>query len=243
MKMLGWLKKVFYSPVIFGSSSSTTSQNQEEEKSKVKILIDNGHGAGNRTVGKRSPYAMNGTKPALNFIEGDWNREIAGRIVSELRDLGYDAELVVPELEDISLKTRVTRVNNIAKKLGKENVILVSIHSNAAGNGSAWMKAYGWSGYTTKGTTKSDALADALYDAAEKYWNGWKRRIRVDNTDGDRDWEENFYIIYHTICPAVLTENGFYDNIEDCEYLLSESGKEDVTRIHISGIIEYLKSL
>ena len=45
-------------------------------------------------------------------------------------------------------------------------LILISIHANALGNGSQWMKAQGWSAYTSKGQTKADILAECLYDAA-----------------------------------------------------------------------------
>ena len=65
--------------------------------SPMKILIDNGHGL--NTPGKRSPDGK--------FLEAIYNREIARRVVADLRDRGYDAELLVPEEEDIPLKERV----------------------------------------------------------------------------------------------------------------------------------------
>ena len=120
--------------------------------SSTKILIDNGHGSD--TPGKRSPDGR--------FLEYKFNREIARRIVTDLQDRGYDAELLVPEETDIPLKERARRVNSHCATLGKENVILVSIHVNAAGNGSKWLNATGWSVYTSKGHTKSDNLATCL---------------------------------------------------------------------------------
>lgn len=36
---------------------------------------------------------------------------------------------------------------------------MVSIRANAAGNGSKWMTARGWSCYTSKGDTAADVLA------------------------------------------------------------------------------------
>lgn len=205
----------------------------------MKILIDNGHGE--NTPGKRSPYSACGTTPALPFFEYSWNREIAHEVVNRLRAQGYEADLLVPEIEDISLSERVNRVNKICKKLGKTNVILISIHSNAAGNGRDWYTARGWSAYTSVGKTKSDDLADSLYDVAEKVFAGQK--IRTDKKDGDRDWEENFYILKNTNCAAVLTENFFYDNVDDVKYILSDQGKEAVIKCHVEGIIKYIKSL
>lgn len=194
----------------------------------MKILIDNGHGL--NTSGKRSP---DGT-----FREAIYNREIARRIVLNLVDRGYDAELLVPEDDDIALAERVSRVNAYCKALGNRNIILVSVHVNAAGNGSKWMNATGWSVYTCKGQTESDRLADCLCEAAIKHFPG--RRIRTDFSDSDPDWEENFSLLSNTLCPAVLTENFFMDSQSDLEYLQSRTGKQAVVDTHVEGIVEYL---
>lgn len=195
----------------------------------MKILIDNGHGS--NTPGKRSP---NGS-----ILEYKYTREIAQRVVDELKARGYDAERIVTEDYDVSLGERCRRVNAKCKAHGSHNVLLVSIHNNAAGAG-GWMNARGWSAYTTKGRTLSDALADCLYKAAESYLIGQK--IRKDTQDGDPDWEENFYILRNTICAAVLTENFFMDSREDVAYLLSEAGKSEIVKTHVEGIIAYIKS-
>ena len=193
----------------------------------MKIFIDNGHGL--MTAGKRSPDGQ--------FREAFYNREIAKRVVADLVDRGYDAELLVPEDDDVSLEERVRRVNTSCFLLGKANVILVSIHVNAAGNGSKWMNATGWSCYTSKGQTQSDKLADRFYEAAIKNFPG--KRIRTDYSDDDPDWEENFYILRHTLCPAVLTENFFMDSHADLEYLQSRAGKQAIVETHVEGVIEY----
>lgn len=195
----------------------------------MKVLIDNGHGID--TPGKRSPDGK--------FREYLWNREVAQLVLEGLLEMGVDAQLVVRETNDVSLRNRVNRINTICNQLGASNVLLISIHSNAMGNGSAWMNAKGWSAYTTKGNTKSDLVAECLYDAFEEEFK--ERRIRKDMSDGDRDWEENFYIIQKTRCPAVLTENFFYDNQEECAFLLSNLTKWRVAQATIKGIIKYLK--
>ena len=194
----------------------------------MKIFIDNGHGL--MTAGKRSPDGL--------FREPFYNREIARRVVLDLLDRGYDAELLVPEDDDVSLAERVRRVNTACFLLGKQNVILVSIHVNAAGNGSKWLNATGWSVYTCKGQTASDMLAECLCQAAIKNFPG--RRIRTDMSDGDMDWEEGFYILRKSLCVAVLTENFFMDSRSDLEYLQSRAGKQAVVDTHVEGIIEYL---
>lgn len=197
----------------------------------MKILIDNGHGE--NTLGKRSP---DGT-----LREYLYAREIADAIVRELVKRGYDAERIVRENVDVALTERTRRVNEYCGKLGASNVILISVHCNAAGDGSEWMKARGWSAYTSKGRTKADKLADCLYSIAESVFVG--QRIRKDMSDGDPDWEENFYILQKTKCPAVLTENFFQDNKEDVDFLLSPEGKKQIVKVHVDGIIKYITEL
>ena len=77
-----------------------------------KILIDNGHGC--NTAGKRSPDGR--------FREYAWTRYIARAVVADIKDLGYNAQLLVPEEYDVSLSTRCYRVNCWCDELGKRNV-------------------------------------------------------------------------------------------------------------------------
>lgn len=209
------------------------------EQQNIVILIDNGHGYD--TKGKRSPYSCYGIKPEIDFFEYLWNRQIAKPIVEQLKGYGYNAQLLVPEENDISLGERVRRVNKICSQVGTKNVILISVHANAAGNGREWKSAQGWCAFTSKGNTKSDTIAEYLYTEAEKNFKG--RKIRKDMSDGDKDWEENFAMTYKTYCPAVLTENFFYDNVDDVKYILSDEGRYAVIKTHVDGIINYIKSL
>lgn len=194
----------------------------------MKILIDNGHGK--ETPGKRSPDGL--------LREYKYAREIASGIVTELRARGIDATGLVPEEEDVPLAERCRRVNEWCGRLGAENVMLVSIHCNASGNGE-WVKARGWSAYTSKGTTRADELATELYKAAEK--NFTNQKIRKELSDGDPDWEESFYILKKTKCPAVLTENFFMDNKENVSFMLSLEGRTQIVKTHVEGIINYIK--
>lgn len=65
----------------------------------------------------------------------------------------------------------------------------------------------------------------------------------MDMSDGDMDWEENFYLLRKSLCPAVLTENFFMDSKKDLAYLQSVEGKRDVVITHVEGIVEYLNTI
>ena len=215
--------------------------------SPIKILIDNGHGI--QTKGKRSPDGK--------LLEYAYTRELARQIVKILKSRGYDSELLVPEDDDIPLSERVRRVNEICltyepscpalptscptrsgispAPTGHPDVILISLHINAAGDGTKWMNATGWSCYTCKGQTESDRLADCLYKAAEQILKN--QVIRTDYArDGDPDWEENFYILSKSHCAAVLTENFFMDNHSDLDFIQSQAGKQAIIDTHVEGI-------
>jgi N-acetylmuramoyl-L-alanine amidase len=211
------------------------------------ILIDNGHGED--TAGKCSPDGR--------LREYRFAREIAKEVVSRLRAEGYDARRVVTEERDISLSERARRINEICGRYGRDNVCLVSIHSNAAGSDGKWHFAGGWSGWTSPGKTKGDELAECLYDAAEEclksYCENFERlkkeckytsaqkAIRTDMTDGDRDYEAKFYMLTKTKCAACLTENMFQDTSADVDYLLSAVGREEIVDLHVKGLKRYIE--
>ena len=193
----------------------------------MMILFDAGHGED--TPGKRSPDGV--------FREYRFTREIAQEAMKELRSKGYECECIVEGVVDVPLAERVRIVNEYCRKYGASNVVLVSIHVNAAGNGSKWMNGVGWSCYTCKGETKSDELATMFYEVADRNFEG--RKIRKDYSDGDADWEENFYILKYTKCPAVLTENFFMDNKVDVSYLLSREGREAIVKTHVEAMTRW----
>lgn len=191
----------------------------------MKVLIDNGHGV--NTKGKHSPDGR--------LREYAYTREIADRVVNDLKASGLDAIRIVPEETDILPEERVARANKCYAESGNQ-AILVSIHCNAAGNGSAWLDAHGWSVFVAPNASQnSKRLATALADVAEK--KGVKVRKETSNRNY---WVANFYICRDTLCPAVLVENFFMDNEKDVNFLLSEKGKQCVTDIMVEGIKKYL---
>ena len=193
------------------------------KKNKI-ILLDNGHGQ--ETPGKRSPDGL--------FREYKWTRNFVKLLKYELETFGYTVVELVPENEDISLSERCQRVNDLCKLY---DCILVSIHNNAAGNGKKWYNVTGWEAYTSSGNTRSDLLAELLYEEIEN--EGIK--IRTDFSDKDSDKEGNFTILKKTICPAVLTENMFMDSKKDIEFLNSEVGINKLLKAHVGGLRRYLE--
>ena len=198
----------------------------EIKNKNITVILDNGHAL--ETPGKRSPDGK--------FREYKFAREVVAGIVEKLTELDIVSIILTPEIEkDVSLSERVRRANKIYSESGKK-AILISVHVNAAGNGSAWMNGQGWQVCVAQNaSSNSKRLANCLFDAA----NSENLKMRKP-TANQKYWIQSLAICRDTNCPAVLTENLFMDNKQDLEYLMSEEGKETIINLHVNGIINYL---
>lgn len=201
------------------------------QSQKITVLIDNGHGDPPLTGGKCSPDHR--------LREYHYCREIAQRVSRELSLLGIDTVLLVPEVTDTPLKERVRKANAWARKLGARNVVLVSIHNNAAGSDGEWHRASGFSVFVSKNASEnSRRLARMFTERATEMGLMGNRSVPK-----ERYWVQSLAMTRDTACPAVLTENLFQDNREDVDFLLSEEGKRAIVSLHVKSIIEYIKSM
>jgi len=191
--------------------------------SKYLWIFDNGHGGVidgvYQTQGKRSPVWPNGEV----LYEGEFNRGIVDRLMVLCEANNIDAVNLVATRKDVSLSERVQTANKLAKSSDKP-CIYVSIHANGFDQESA----NGWSVYTSNGTTKSDEIAKILLDkATAEFPNEYMRGTK----------ESNFYVLKNTSMPAILSENFFMTNSDNChKYLLSEDGRDRVAKIHFEMI-------
>lgn len=202
-----------------------------KKREEMKILIDNGHGS--NTAGKRSPDGKH--------REYLWARQFAERLTNLLKSLGYDAQRIVTEDTDITITERCRRVNAICKTLGAKNVLLVSIHNNAAGNGRQWLTARGFSAHISlNASSRSKALATCIIEEVEAH--GIKVR-KYSSSKKQPYWTQNLGICRDTNCAAVLTENLFQDNKEDVALLADADFCNKLACAHAEGIIKYIKSL
>ena len=104
-----------------------------------------------RLPGKRSPLWSDGSQ----LFEGEFNRAITKGISQALTLRGIENKIIVPELEDISLPTRVRRANHLVTQYPEHQCLLISVHANAGGGS-------GFEIFTSRGQTDSDIIADHM---------------------------------------------------------------------------------
>ena len=197
------------------------------DKENMIILLDNGHGR--ETPGKRSPDGR--------LMEWEYTRQLAAAIEARLLATGYNVRRIVEEAADVPLRERCRRVNEVCRT--HPHVLLISLHCNAAGNGSQWCEARGWGAYVSLNASENrKRLARRLCEAAELFGQKVRRYA-----PGQPWWVQNLAMCRDTKCPAVLTENLFQDNRADVDYLLSVEGKQALADLHVQGIADYIKSL
>jgi N-acetylmuramoyl-L-alanine amidase len=200
---------------------NSTANNPSSKNSNGKFLwiLDNGHGVD--TPGKRSPMLTDGRQ----FREYLFNREVVTMMISMIEELGLRAHRLVPEDNDIPLSTRVARAN----KLNKTTIcVLVSIHSNAYGDGWRFTSPRGIETYYYESSEGGMRIAGMFQENLIQV-TGWKDR-------GVR--RGDFQILRDTHMPAVLTENGFYTNREQLEYLLDPDWRTTIAEAHVEAIKE-----
>lgn len=185
--------------------------------SNYKWLLDEGHGGLLNGHYVTAPKKMFKFPDGLTIYEGVINREIGSRLAGLLQKANIDFDFISDEVDDLSLTVRVQRADNRFQK--DKRCIFLSVHSNAGGGS-------GFEIFTSKGQTKSDKIAQIFCEVYKRSFPEYP--FRSDQSDGDFDKEENFFLLRKTDCPALLVENLFFDNRKEAEYLLSEKGQQEI---------------
>ena len=202
--------------------------------SKYLWIFENGHGGiidgVYQTPGKRSPIWSDGTQ----LFEGEFNRSIVKRLIKLCEKANIDYVNLIDTNVDVSLAERTSKANEIYRNTNKP-CIYVSIHAN----GFSEESANGWEVFTSRGETKSDEIAQVLFEKAQAEFPTYK--MRKDYRDGDADKEANFYVLRNTAMPAILSENFFMTNEKECRLIMSEEGRDRIAKIHFEMIQEIEK--
>ena len=182
-----------------------------------KIVLDPGHGV--ETAGKRSP---DGT-----YLEHEFALDMAFRIQPILERHGVKVVLTRSDEHNITNYDRAEISN------AERPDLFVSLHSNAAGDGTNWMAARGYGIYTSKegDTAGRNIAARAILKRAQEagvhLWGGGLHH-------------NGYTVLVKTEAPAVLIEHLFHDNREDVALLKDENFRDKLAEVDAKGILDYL---
>lgn len=202
---------------------------------KYLWCLDNGHGK--KQAGKRSPKYKEGDE-TVQFFEYEFNRDIVERIIKKLDKKGVKYYDVVPDYLEVGsfLKERVARANKKRSDLPR---IYVSVHSNAGPTapGSQWTSpsVKGAETWFAHNSTKGKKVA-AVFQKHILAKTGFKdRKLRSTK-------ERSLYVLVKTVMPAILTENGFFNNKEEVKELMKDSVRQKIADAHVAAIMEIEKN-
>lgn len=227
------------------------------------VLLDYGHGGFDPETGdyltvrdgKPSKcYTFTSEDPPLFVGEGHTNRETAWRLARLLLAYGVRVYDVVagddltdcPSLSDLEPRNvSLGQLVRNANRFDPRSSVYVSLHSNAIGNehSGPGNKVRGTSVWTSRGQTLSDAIAETMVEGFREAFDGTPMRLLRGQTeeDGDVDYEAGFYVLSKTRMPAVLGEVGFFTNLDDARFLLSEDGQGAIARGYFLGLRPWLR--
>ena len=105
-----------------------------------------------------------------------------------------------------------------------------SIHANAG-------KGTGWEVFYTRGAITSQKIASVFSEeVTSRHGTDFPFRNRGLKCDP-------LFILKHTDCPAILTENLFMDTRGDFVFPCSEKGRAIIADIHVQAILKYLETV
>lgn len=209
-------------------------EGKRQTKNRMKVILDFGHGGiidgvYQNIAGHAKSYKF---PDGFEVFEGVTNRQIGRRLIRmlELGGIAY-YDLNSKDQKDMPLSERIVKVNKLYAD--DKSCWLLSIHSNkmtkdAEGES---IPARGCETYVfDKASQKSLTIQGIAEEEFKK-----DHKFRGSKT-------ANFAMLRETNCPALLTENYFYTNRDDAEYLVSEDGQEAIAETHYK-IIERVRLL
>ena len=225
-------------PVVTEPTTPTTGTGQPtppkpSQKARYLWCLDNGHGK--LQPGKRSPLFDDGE---TRFFEYEFNRDIVVHIMKTLEKKGVQYFDIVPDFLEVGsfLTERVDRANKKKSDLPK---IYLSVHSNAgpAADADTWIASSikGAETWFAQNSTKGKKIA-AVFQKHIIEKTGLKNRNLKSTA------EKPLYVLQKTIMPAILTENGFYNNKEEVTDLMKDNFRQKIADAHVEAILEIEKN-
>jgi len=182
------------------------------------------HGLNPPTVGKRTPVI---NYIGRSFYENEFNNQAKLMFILACLRCGFNVYDVHPEVQDVSVSTRVVRANRANLSL------LVTFAYNASGNGLNFNSARGIEVYYSPFNSfanESRRLSELVFDKL------------IENTDvpGRFVGQLSVGVLSNVRAPSTLVEAGFMTNWTDAKLMLNPNYIIEVAESACQGVCEYL---
>ena len=182
------------------------------------------HGLNPPTAGKRTPII---SYLGRSFYENEFNRAVKYEFVLACLRCGYNVYDVKSEIQDLSVSTRVVRVNRAGLSL------LVTFAYNAFGAGNNFNSAQGievyYSPYNSY-ATQSRQLAEEVFENV----------VQFSGRPGRFVGQLSVGVLSNVNCPSVLLEAGFMTNFEEAKLMLNPVFVNNVAEGTCKGVCDFL---
>ena len=184
------------------------------------LIIDAGHGSLDQnghytTIGKYYTHSKGKFHVGRTFYEGVFNRQVADKLIELCEKANVPYKRIYHAYEDWTLRQRTLLANKYCRE-NQNNAACISIHGNAFTN----EKPRGTSVHVfTTPSIQSQRFGEEI---------GKNMLATIKETPLRRAnrqtmyWQDNFAMVRDVICPAVLTENGFFTNYEDACLMMTD---------------------
>ncbi len=182
------------------------------------------HGLNPPTVGKRTPIM-----PYIgrSFYENEFNKQAKIDFILACLRCGFRVYDVHPEVQDVSILTRVVRTNRAGVSL------VVTFAYNASGNGTTFNSAQGievyYSPYNSY-SNQSRLLSQDVYNKVKEFTGRPGRQVGTLSVG----------MLSNVRCPATLIEAGFMTNFVEAKLMLNPTFVLNVGEGACAGVCEYL---
>lgn len=182
------------------------------------------HGLNPPTVGKRTPIM-----PYIgrSFYENEFNKQAKIDFILACLRCGFRVYDVHPEVQDVSVSTRVVRTNRAGVSL------VVTFAYNASGNGTTFNSAQGIEVYYSlynSYSNQSRLLSQDVYNKVVDFTGRPGRKVGTLSVG----------ILSNVRCPATLIEAGFMTNFVEAKLMLNPTFVLNVGEGACAGVCEYL---
>ena len=188
------------------------------------IAANDEHGLNPPTAGKRTPVL-----PYINrsFYENEFNRAAKYEFIFACLRCGFNVFDVHPEVQDVSVSTRVVRTNRARPTL------IVTFAYNASGSGTTFNSAQGIEVYYSLFNSFPNQSRELSNDVYNSLLEATGRPGRFVGT-------LSVGILSNVNCPSTLIEAGFMTNFQEAKLMLNPIFVNNVGEGACKGVCEYL---